>query len=230
MSPVLAHVRRALVLPGAAVLTVAVLAACGSDDPPTADAPTDAGVSSGSVVPEASSDDSAVDGAEGGVEVRLQDPSGADLGTATLAPDEAGTSVTVEAEGMPPGWHGFHVHATGLCEPDSPDPADATKVGDFLSAGGHVGAGESVHGDHTGDLPALQVAQDGTASMEATTDRFTVEELLDADGSAVMVHSGPDNLANVPPRYAPGGPDAETLATGDSGTRIACGVVERRGG
>jgi Cu-Zn family superoxide dismutase len=139
-------------------------------------------------------------------------------------------TVSVDAEGMPPGWHGFHVHATGLCEPDSPDPADPTEVGDFLSAGGHLGADEAAHGDHAGDLPPLDVGQDGTASLEVTTDRFALEDLLDDDGSAVMVHSGPDNLGNVPSRYAPDGPDAETLAAGDSGTRIACGVIERRAG
>ncbi len=177
-------------------------------------------------MPEPSTDDAA----GGGVEVELQDPSGTGLGTVSMTTDEGGTTVSVDAEGMPPGWHGLHVHAAGLCEPDSPDPADPARVGDFLSAGGHVGAQDSAHRDHTGDLPPLDVGQDGTATLEVTTDRFTLEELLDDDGSAVMVHSGPDNLANVPTRYSPGGPDAETLGTGDSGTRIACGVVERRCG
>ena len=48
-------------------------------------------------------------------------------------------------------------------------------------------------------------------------------QLRDADGSALIVHAGPDNFANIPPRY--GTPDADTLATGDSGARAACGVV-----
>ena len=53
---------------------------------------------------------------------------------------------------------------------------------------------------------------------------------LDADGSAVMVHALPDNFANIPPeRYqqvngAPG-PDEMTMATGDAGKRVACGVI-----
>ena len=64
---------------------------------------------------------------------------------------------------------------------------------------------------------------DGEAMLGTVTDRFNLADLHDADGSAVMVHSGPDNFANIPPRY--GGPDQETLATGDSGSRVACGVV-----
>ena len=59
--------------------------------------------------------------------------------------------------------------------------------------------------------------------LAAATDRFSLDELRDADGTAVMIHSGPDNFANIPPRY--GTPDQETLNTGDSGTRVACGVV-----
>ena len=63
--------------------------------------------------------------------------------------------------------------------------------------------------------------------LTTVTDRFGVADLLaDDDGSAVMVHSGPDNYANIPERYAPEGPDADTLGTGDAGSRLACGVVE----
>jgi Cu-Zn family superoxide dismutase len=67
------------------------------------------------------------------------------------------------------------------------------------------------------------VSADGRAAAAFDSDRFTVAELLDEDGSALIIHSGPDNLANIPERY--GGPDEETLASGDSGSRIACGVI-----
>ena len=72
-------------------------------------------------------------------------------------------------------------------------------------------------------MPSLLVNADGTASAAFETDRFTIRQLRDADGSAVMVHAGPDNFANIPPRY--GTADQETLDTGDSGTRAACGVI-----
>lgn len=125
--------------------------------------------------------------------------------------------------GLTPGFHGFHIHAVGLCEADAPD-------GPFTTAGGHVtgGAGHT-HGDHAGDMPSLLVTQEGWASAKFITDRFTLTDLRDADGSAVMVHAGRDNFANIPDRYSAGGvagPDAATLATGDSGTRAACGVID----
>jgi superoxide dismutase, Cu-Zn family len=86
---------------------------------------------------------------------------------------------------------------------------------------------------HVGDLPSLFVDDDGRASMAFWTDvrhggparPFDTEDLLDKDGSAVMVHAGRDNFANIPTRYAPGGPDAMTRATGDAGGRVACAVV-----
>ena len=74
-------------------------------------------------------------------------------------------------------------------------------------------------------MSSLLVKRNGTATLRLTTDRFTIADLRDADGSAVMVHAGADNFANIPPRYAPGGPDQATLDTGDSGARVACGEI-----
>jgi Cu-Zn family superoxide dismutase len=112
---------------------------------------------------------------------------------------------------MPPGFHGFHVHAVGECVPP------------FTSAGGHLNPSGADHGDHAGDLPSLLVNADGRGMLATATDRFSLSDLRDVDGSAVMVHSGRDNFANIPSRY--GGPDPETRATGDAGSRLACGVV-----
>ena len=53
----------------------------------------------------------------------------------------------------------------------------------------------------------------------------TVEELLEGDGTALVVHEAPDNLAHIPQRYVARGPDQETLADGDSGARIVCGAI-----
>ena len=162
----------------------------------------------------------------GELTARLVDPEGGEVGVATLTEVAGGTQVDVRVTGLPPGYHGLHVHAVGRCEPDSPSPADPAMTGDFLSAGAHVGAGEADHGAHAGDLPPLYVTEEGTGTLTVVTDALTRDQLTDEDGSAVVVHAGRDNYANVPERYAPGGPDETTRNTGDAGGRIACGAVE----
>jgi superoxide dismutase, Cu-Zn family len=148
----------------------------------------------------------------------LQDIDGQPLGTVTFTTVENGyTLVSAELNNLPAGFHGFHVHETGQCE-DSGD-------GPFTAAGPHLDLGDTEHPDHAGDLPTLLVIQDGTAVLTVVTDRFTVQDLFDEDGSALIIHANADNFANIPERY--GGPDAETLNAGDSGDRIACGVIEQ---
>jgi Cu-Zn family superoxide dismutase len=190
-------------------ITLVVAGCAGSDEEPTEPAGQDV---------------AAADSGE--LTARLVDAEGAEVGTVTLSEAESGTRVSVEAAGLPPGFHGFHIHAVGVCEPDSVSPSDPSMTGDFLSAGGHLGAGEAEHGRHAGDLPSLYISQSGAGNLTAVTDAFTVADLTDDDGSAVMVHAGPDNFANIPERYAPAGADPMTRATGDAGGRIACGPVE----
>jgi len=122
--------------------------------------------------------------------------------------------VSVNVHKLSPGYHGFHVHTVGKCEAPT-----------FMSAGPHLNPASADHADHAGDMPSLLVTSGGKAEARFTTDRFSLAQLRDADGSAVMVHALPDNQANIPKdRYDPD-PDATTLATGDSGARVACGPV-----
>jgi Cu-Zn family superoxide dismutase len=126
------------------------------------------------------------------------------------------------ARGLTPGFHGFHIHAVGVCDPAAP-------TGPFMSAGGHYSPTLLNHGDHPGDMPPLLVTADGHAYTSFATDRFSLDSLRDVDGSAVMVHAGRDNLANIPLRYTASGvagPDGTTLGTGDAGARVACGVID----
>lgn len=156
----------------------------------------------------------------------VQDGDGTEVGTAEFTEVEGGMQIDVGLSELEPGHHGLHVHEIGLCEPGSAAPDDPSDTGDFLSAGGHLGSDESDHPDHPGDLPSLLVSEDGTAQITFVTDRLTTQEVLDEDGSALMVHSDPDNFANVPERYAADGPDEDTTGTGDAGDRAACGVIE----
>jgi len=127
-----------------------------------------------------------------------------------------GVRITAEVTGLPPGPHGFHLHAVGACEPT------------FGAAGGHFDPGphgmtdpDANHPFHMGDLPNLIAGADGRATLTATTTRVTLSagpvSLFDADGSAVIIHGNPDQ--------------GTTGASGSGlsgGPRIACGVVNRR--
>lgn len=149
--------------------------------------------------------------------VDIVNAKGNEIGNVRMTETRFGT-VDVEARlrGLQPGFHGFHVHAVGRCQ--GPD---------FKSAQGHIGEAEGQdHGEHTGDLSSLLVKRNGTATVRVTTDRFKLDDLSADDGSAVMIHAGPDNFANIPARYNASGPDEETRETGDSGGRVACGEID----
>lgn len=175
---------------------------------------------------EAPSDDASASASAAETKADLKKADGTSSGTATFSRAEGGTAVSLKAEGLEPGFHGFHIHAVGKCEPDSTAEDKPDKKGDFLSAGGHLGSDDAKHPNHAGDLPSLLVSDDGTGELSFTTDRFTPEDLDDSDGSAVMIHSGTDNFANIPERYDSKGADEETSGAGDAGTRMACGVLE----
>ena len=142
----------------------------------------------------------------------VQNADGEDVGTVIFTATPSGmTHVAIELEGLPSGSHGFHVHETGVC-----DAADG-----FKSAGGHY-AGDKKHGilveggPHPGDFPNIHVAADGVVVVQYFTDQLSVgsegeNPLADEDGSAVIVHSGPD--------------DYESQPAGNAGDRIACGVI-----
>ena len=164
----------------------------------------------------------------GSVEVVLQDVGGQEVGRATLAEAPEGVvSIEATVAGLAPGEHGIHVHAVGVCDPAGDMP--------FASAGGHYNPTGAPHGGppalgtpgttgaadamaspvaatgHAGDLGNIAVGDDGTGQLRIATDRFRLAELGDADGSALVVHANPDDLRTDP--------------SGNSGGRIACGVI-----
>lgn len=83
---------------------------------------------------------------------------------------------------------------------------DGECEGDFISAGGHLGDGE--HPDHAGDMPPI-LSAGGDAFLAFATDRVTVDEII---GKSVILHEGRDDFTTQP--------------SGDSGARIACGIIE----
>jgi Cu-Zn family superoxide dismutase len=141
--------------------------------------------------------------------VTLRSPYGAVLGNVTLAADPAGgVKFSVQVRGLTPGKHGFHIHTIGKCEGF-----------DFASAGAHFNPDNKKHGSaspdgpHAGDLANLEVGADGSAAVEFThkTVSLSPSSLLKPDGTALVIHAAEDDLKTDP--------------TGNSGGRVACGLI-----
>jgi superoxide dismutase, Cu-Zn family len=177
---------------------------------------------------------------DAGATARMKDVDGDFVGVVRFDAKKGG-KVEVQAkvnDVVPRGqFHGFHLHTTGKCDPKAVDPA-TDKVVPFFSAGGHFNPTSDIHSEHAGDFPVLLVMKNGQAREKFVTDRFKLSQLFDKDGSAVIIHEGRDNYANIPAttdgekRYHSHledvfGPDSLTKATGDAGGRFACGVVRK---
>jgi Cu-Zn family superoxide dismutase len=144
----------------------------------------------------------------------LRDSQGQVVGIAVFTQDETAVRLVVEVRNLPPGFHGIHIHAVGLC-----DPPDFTSAGPHFNPLNRQHGLENPEGPHAGDLPNLLVAADGTATFQAITDRVTLTpgptSLFDEDGSALVIHAGSD--------------DQKTDPSGESGARLACGVIRSAG-
>jgi superoxide dismutase, Cu-Zn family len=146
--------------------------------------------------------------AETSARARLASPDGASRGSARLSDGSSGITVQVEAEGLSPGVHGIHIHTTGRC-----DAPDFSSAGPHWNPTGRQHGRNNPQGAHHGDLPNLTVGADGRGSMQLTTPGGSLAELFDADGAALVVHANAD--------------DDRTDPSGNSGGRIACGVITR---
>ncbi|WP_333619847.1 superoxide dismutase family protein [Dietzia sp.] len=209
--------RLAFGLTSAAALMFA--AACSSDDGGSSEGESSNAAGSSAEASAASSSDAA----EPAATAKVANDEGAELGTVSFAPQGSEVEVTANITGLEPGFYGFHIHDTGKCDPHAMNDSGEHKA--FNSAGGHLNPDKKDHPEHAGDMPPLLVGENGEAHASFTTDRFSVEQLTGGEGTAVMIHAGADNFANIPEHYAPT-PDEETLKTGDAGARAGCGVVE----
>ncbi|AFM18849.1 Cu/Zn superoxide dismutase [Mycolicibacterium chubuense NBB4] len=164
------------------------------------------------------------------MKAELKTPDGKPVANATIDFTGGYATVTVETVAggiLSPGSHGMHIHSIGKCEANSVAPTGGPP-GNFESAGGHLQVGGRTEHPASGDLTPLFVRADGSGKVVATTDAFKADDLKGPEGSALIIHAGPDNFANIPQRYTHDGvpgPDAETLATGDAGARVACAVL-----
>jgi Cu-Zn family superoxide dismutase len=142
----------------------------------------------------------------------LTDANGRVVGHAVLLQDGGSVRIVIDINGLKPGLKAVHIHGVGRCEPPS-----------FESAGAHFNPGGAEHGSanprgpHAGDLPSVVIDSVGRGHLEVTATRVTLEKgkasLFDSDGSAIVVHEGPDDMRTDP--------------EGNSGARVACGVILR---
>jgi superoxide dismutase, Cu-Zn family len=211
------------------------LSACSPNEPVATQPGTTPPVWTGSPAPSPSAGEGQNEGHAASGEkltAQLKNAGGTTVATADFEFSPGFVTITVKTTGsgqLTPGFHGLHIHSVGKCEADSVAPTGGPP-GDFDSAGGHFQA--PGHNGHpaSGDLTSLQVRQDGTAELVTTTDAFTAEDLQAGAKTSIIIHEKADNFANIPPeRYQQTNgtppPDQTTLATGDAGKRVACGVI-----
>jgi Cu-Zn family superoxide dismutase len=148
------------------------------------------------------------------VSVALVDVDGSIVGTGTVATSGDQVLIRISGSGLEPGEHGIHIHEIGRCDAAGDEP--------FASAGDHYNPSGASHGGpqddeaHAGDLGNVLVDNAGSYRFSIATDRVSLNSnagatLRDANGSALLIHAAADDLQTDP--------------TGNSGGRVACGVI-----
>ncbi|HST91207.1 MAG TPA: superoxide dismutase family protein [Brevundimonas sp.] len=146
-------------------------------------------------------------------EAALVNAQGTNVGRAILTQGPTGLLIRIEADGLTPGWHGAHIHATGQC------------AAPFTSAGAHINHAETkaphgllnAGGPDDGDLPNVFADARGQVRAEVFTTRARIASsgpgqwLWDADGSALVIHANVDDHTSQP--------------IGGAGDRVVCGVM-----
>ena len=140
----------------------------------------------------------------------IHDIAGMKVGTATFDDTHAGVLVTATVTGLGLGAHGIHIHENGKCEPP------------FATAGGHFNTGmkrhgfKSMDGAHAGDLPNIELPAAGTLHFEFVMAGVTLrgsKGILGPTGASIVIHTARDDYVTDP--------------AGNSGSRLACGVIAR---
>ncbi len=148
--------------------------------------------------------------------VELKNAAGESVGAATLTRTAdifrtrsgwhggKGVDIKLDLHNLPPGEHGIHIHRDPVCQPP-----------DFMTAGGHINPENKKHGQHNpegphaGDVGNITVGKDGIVRTTIVAKYAKMEQLY--AGRSLVIHANAD--------------DEMTDPTGNSGARIACGVI-----
>lgn len=148
----------------------------------------------------------------------LKDAKGNTIGFAEFIEVRQGVQLTLKVLNLPPGKHGVHIHAVGQCDPGKEGSPD------FASAGAHFNPiSEKKHGlaspagPHAGDLLNLEVGADGKGELLAINPNISLNDAAGQSiikvATAIVIHEKED--------------DGVTDPTGNSGGRLACGVIAK---
>lgn len=140
----------------------------------------------------------------------LKDAAGKEVGQVQLVQTPNGVLLKMSLKGVPAGDRAFHIHAVGKCEPPF------TSAGPHFNPAGKKHGMEAADGSHAGDMPNLHVPASGELVVEIANPMISLVKgqpntVFDADGSAIVIHAGPDDYKSDP--------------AGNAGDRIVCGVI-----
>ena len=149
-----------------------------------------------------------------GARVEMRDANKKTVGTLTVSVQSGGgVRFNGRVSDLPPGGHGVHIHENGKCDPP-----------DFKTAGAHLNLSAKQHGEHNpqgqheGDIGNIRIDANGNAEVSLLAEKVSLEpgvnnSLLKPGGTSLVIHADPDDLKTDP--------------SGNSGARIACGVITR---